>query len=65
VYDDSVLFYKSSLNKPGQLITVKLHSLKGDYDFNNISIYEISPSRSLPNSEKFIVEHGCTLYGKI
>lgn len=65
MYDDIIVFYKSSLNKPGQLFTVKMHSLKGDYDFTNISMNEMSPSRSLPNSEEFVVEHGYTLYGKI
>lgn len=65
MYDDIAVFYKSSLNKPGLLITIKLHSLNGVYDFNNISINEMSPSRSLPNSEEFFVEHGYTLYGKI
>lgn len=65
VCNDVLVFYKSSLNKPGQLFITKIDSVNGVYDFSNISIHEISPSRSLPNSEEFVVEHGYTLYSKI
>jgi len=57
--------YKSSLNKPGQLFIIKIQSINGIYDFNDISATEISPSRNLPNSEDFVVEHGYTLFSKI
>lgn len=65
VCNDVLVCYKSSLNKPGQLLTIKLNSASEFYCFTNISVQEISPSYSLPNSDEFIVEHGYTLYGKI
>lgn len=65
VCNDVLICYKSSLNKPGQLFVIKIQSVDSVYDFNDISFHEISPSRSLPNSDEFVVEHGYTLYGKI
>jgi len=65
VCNDVLICYKSSLNKPGQLFIVKVQSVDRVYDFTDISIHAISPSRSLPNSDKFVVEHGYTLYSKI
>lgn len=65
VCNDVLIYYKSSLNKPGQLFITKLNSVNGAYDFTNISVHAISPSYSLPNSDEFVVEHGYTLYGKI
>jgi len=65
VCNDALVCYKSSLNKPGQLFAIKIPSVFEGYDFTNISIHEISPSRSLPNSNNFVVEHGYTLYSKI
>ncbi|XP_060834032.1 acylamino-acid-releasing enzyme-like isoform X2 [Rhopalosiphum padi] len=64
VCNDALVCYKSSLNKPGQLFAIKIPSVFEGYDFTNISIHEISPSRSLPNSNNFVVEHGYTLYNK-
>ncbi|KAL4112560.1 hypothetical protein QTP88_016318 [Uroleucon formosanum] len=64
VCNDVMVCYKSSLNKPGQLFAIKILSTFEAYDFSNISINEISPSYSLPNSENFVVEHGYTLYNK-
>lgn len=64
VCNDVLICHKSSLNKPGQLFIVKVHSENGVYDLSRISIHEISPSRSLPDSNEFVVEHGHTLYGK-
>lgn len=64
VCNDYIVCYKSSLNKPGQLFVVKVNFANNVYDFSNIAIYEVSPSRSLPNSDEFIVEHGYTLYSK-
>lgn len=65
VYNDILVCSKSSLNKPGQLFIVKIHSVNGVYEFSNISVHEISPSWSVPNSDTFIVEHGHTLYSNI
>jgi len=65
VYNDVLVCYKSSLNKPGQLFIIKMHSVNGIYEFNNISAHEISPSRCIPNSDNFVVEHDHTLYSKI
>ncbi|XP_060833609.1 acylamino-acid-releasing enzyme-like isoform X2 [Rhopalosiphum padi] len=64
VCNDVLICYKSSLNKPGQLFAIKIPSMFEGYDFTTISIHEISPSRSLPNSDNFVVEHGYTLYNK-
>ncbi|CAH1722220.1 unnamed protein product [Aphis gossypii] len=64
VFNDILVCHKSSLNKPGQLFAIKIPSISEGYDFTNISIHEISPSRSLPNSDNFIVEHGYTLHDK-
>ncbi|KAF0709143.1 acylamino-acid-releasing enzyme-like isoform X3, partial [Aphis craccivora] len=64
VCNDILVCHKSSLNKPGQLFAIKIPSISEGYDFTNISIHEISPSRSLPNSDNFIVEHGYTLHDK-
>lgn len=65
VCNDVLVCYKSSLNKPGQLFAIKILSVMKVYDFTKVSIHEISPSRSLPNSDKFVVEHGYTLYSNI
>ncbi|XP_022176208.1 acylamino-acid-releasing enzyme-like isoform X1 [Myzus persicae] len=64
VCNDVLVCYKSSLNKPGQLFVIKILSTTRAYDFTNISIHAISPSRSLPDSDNFVVEHGYTLYNK-
>ncbi|XP_025201669.1 acylamino-acid-releasing enzyme-like [Melanaphis sacchari] len=64
VLNDVLICYKSSLNKPGQLFAIKIPSILEGYDFTNISIHEISPSRSLPNCDNFVVDHGYTLYNK-
>ncbi|VVC32928.1 Peptidase S9, prolyl oligopeptidase, catalytic domain,Alpha/Beta hydrolase fold [Cinara cedri] len=64
VFNDILVCHKSSLNKPGQLFTIKINFANEMYDFNNLSIHEISPSRSLPNSDEYVVEHGYTLYDK-
>lgn len=65
VCNDVLVCHKSSLNKPGQLFAVKMHSENGVYDFTNIALNEISPSRSLPNCDNFVVEHCNSLHGKI
>lgn len=39
--------------------------MNGNYDFSDVSVHAISPSRNLPNSNDFVVEHGYTLYSKI
>eukprot|EP00102_Acyrthosiphon_pisum_P011826 XP_008180714.1 PREDICTED: acylamino-acid-releasing enzyme-like [Acyrthosiphon pisum] len=64
VCNDVLVCYKSSLNKPGQLFAIKILSTFEAYNFTNISINEISPSHCLPNSDKFVVEHGYTLHNK-
>ncbi|XP_050434308.1 acylamino-acid-releasing enzyme-like isoform X1 [Adelges cooleyi] len=64
VCNDIIVCYKSSLNKPGQLFLARINTSGGIYDFNQVTVNEISPSRSLPNSDTFIVEHGFTLYSK-
>ncbi|CAI6373921.1 unnamed protein product [Macrosiphum euphorbiae] len=60
VCNNVLVCQKSSLNNPGQLFAIKILSTY----FTNISIHEISPSHSLPNSDNFVVEHGYTLYNK-
>lgn len=42
-----------------------MHSVDGVYEFSNVTVHEISPSRCLPNCDNFVVEHGHTLYSKI
>lgn len=64
VFEDNLVVYKSSLNKPGQLFLGKVKIVNGFYDFNNISVNEISPLHELTNSTEFIVEHGITLHSK-
>ncbi|XP_050543366.1 acylamino-acid-releasing enzyme-like isoform X1 [Daktulosphaira vitifoliae] len=64
VFEDNLVLYKSSLNRPGQLFVGKVNIMNGFYDFKNISVSEISPLHKLPNSNEFIVEHGITLHDK-
>lgn len=63
--NDVLVCYKSSLNKPGQLFIIKMHSVNGNYDFRDVSVHEISPSKSLPNSNDFVVEHSFTAFSKL